>query len=158
VAFENQDTTLIDLSGNEIQFKDAVQSTSLKLNDLLPFYQYGNASSETSTTSTTVWSTKITLTTPSLRIGTYKIYWSTKWRTAAANREIDVRITDGTTTLHESRHSLLRLQGTPNLSGYTVVAGISGVKNFYLEFKVGGTATTAYLSDSWLDVKRVIKT
>lgn len=155
-AFEHSDTRLLDLNGSgEIKATDSVFTTGRPLVDILPQYSYSNASAETSTTSTTTYSTKVTVGPVTLRLGNYRIAWSTKWRCAAANREIDIRIRDGATTLHESRHSYIRTAGTPQLAGFTVLPDISGSKTFTLEFRVGGTATTAFVSDSWLEVQRV---
>jgi hypothetical protein len=159
IAFENSDTRLLDLNGSgELSATDSFFTTSTALVDILPAYSYVTASAETNTTSLTTYSTKVTLGPITLRAGTYRIAWSTKWRCLAANREIDIRVRDGATTLHESRHSYLRTAGSPQLAGFTVLAGISGSKTFTLEWKVGGTATTAYVSDSWLEIQRVVKT
>lgn len=156
VSFENSDTRLLDLNGSgEISVTDSYYTTKRAIVDVLPQYAYANVSGETSTTSTTTYSTKVTVGPVTLRLGDYRIAWSTKWRCAAANREIDIRIRDGSTTLHESRHSYIRTAGSPQLAGFTILPNISGSKTFTLEWKVGGTATTAYVSDSWLEVQRV---
>lgn len=156
IAFEESDTRLLDLNGSgEICATDSYFTTKRPLVDILPQYAYANSSAETNTTSTTTYSTKVTVGPVTLRLGDYRISWSTKWRTAAANREFDIRIRDGATTLHESRHSYIRTAGSPQMSGFTILANISGSKTFTLEWKVGGTATTAYISDSWLEIQRV---
>lgn len=159
IAFENNDNSLLDLNGSgELQAKDSYFTTSTAIVDILPYYQSQHEDAETSTTSTTVWSTKVTLTTPALRLGTYKLSWSFKWRALNANREIDIRIRDGSTNLHTSIESYLRTAGYPSVGGFEVLSGISGVKTFTLEFKVFTTATTVYMSDAWLDIQRVKST
>ena len=156
ISFTGLDTRLLDLNGSgELCATDSYYTTKRPLVDILPQYAQANSSAETNTTSTTTYSTKVTVGPVTLRLGDYRISWSTKWRTLAANREFDIRIRDGATTLHESRHSYLRTAGSPQMAGFTILANISGSKTFTLEWKVGGTATTAYISDSWLEIQRV---
>lgn len=159
VAFTGLDTRLVDLNvSGEISATDSFFTTKTALVDILPYYQFVADATETNTTSTAVWSTKLTLTTPSLRIGTYKLNWTFKWRALNANREIDIRIRDGATVVHTSIESYLRTQGIPSVAGYEIFSGISGVKTFTVEFKVFTTATTVYCADALLDIQRVIKT
>jgi hypothetical protein len=115
---------------------------------------YSSQPDETSTTSTSVWSVKNTISPTGLISGVYILFFSCIGRTAGANREIDVRIMDGATNLWECRVSLIRTQGLLPISGYVILPGVSGSKTYTLEFKVGGTATTAFLKNSTLSLWR----
>jgi hypothetical protein len=110
---------------------------------------------ETSTTSTTTYSTKVTLSAASLPSGNYILTYACVHRTAAANRETDIRIADGGTALFDLRSSILRTQGSFPVSGFIYLSGVSGSKTYTLQFRVGGTATTSFVKDARLALWRV---
>jgi len=112
-------------------------------------------SAETSTTSTTIWSTKLTISPLSLPTGNYIIHFSCIHRTSAANRETDIRIFDGTNSLWEIRSSIIRTQGLQVISGFLFQNNISGNKTYSLQFKVGGTATTSFCKNASIIFYRI---
>jgi hypothetical protein len=118
-------------------------------------YQVVQAAAETSTTSTTVWSNKLTLTTPSLPLGDYQVGVRFKWRMAAANREADFRIQRGGVDLYTWRPSYIRTQGIPQESTGAYVSNISGVNTFTLDFKINGSGTTIFTSSAEMYLIRV---
>lgn len=119
------------------------------------FYQKSVDLTETSTTSTTVYSTKLTLVTPNLPLGDYKLEFSYKWRNAAANRAQDNRIQ------RNSSDALTWITFNPNAVeaslqyGFINFDGISGVQTITLQFKVNGSGTTAFISNARMDFKRI---
>ena len=119
-------------------------------------YYYAESLGNSSTTSTAVWSTKVTVT-PSapLTLGNYLVIYSCVHVTLNANRETDVRITQDATTLFEVRTSILRTQGKYPISGIVKVLGVSGTPSFKIDFKVGGTATTSTVSEARLAIWRI---
>lgn len=120
------------------------------------YYQYVESNPTSSTTSTTAWTTKVTLTPPNtLPLGTYLLMYACIGVTSTANREFDVRVRQGTTTLFEIRESIIRTQGQRNIAGQISLNNLSGTPTFTLEFKVGGAATTASVRQANLVLWRV---
>lgn len=119
------------------------------------FYQTASATVETSTTSTTTFQTKLTLTTPSLPSGDYRLDFMYKWRNAGANRAQDTRIQ------RNSADALTWVNFNPNTSektlnsGFLIFSSISGVQTITLQFKVTGSGTTTYMSEARLAFTRV---
>jgi len=118
-------------------------------------FQVATAAAETSTTSTTVWSNKLTITTPALPLGDYRIDYSFGWRSLTKDREADFRIQRAAADIFRWQPSFLRTEGVPRESGFAVVTGISGVQTFTLDFKVFGTGTTIYTKTAYLSIYRV---
>jgi len=119
-------------------------------------YYYAESLGDSSTTSLTVWSTKVTVTpSEALTLGNYLVIYSCVHTTSNANRETDVRIVQDATTLFEVRTSILRTQGKFPVSGVLRVTGVSGTPSFKIDFKVGGTATTSTVSEARLAIWRI---
>jgi hypothetical protein len=135
---------------------DNVQDAIVEAKNKVSYFHHANEVTQTSTTSTSVWLTHVSLTTSSLPSGDYLLYFRGDGGTSSANREVDVRVYDGTSTLWEIRESIARTQGRRAVSGVIHLASISGVKTYYLQFKVGGTATTAYFANSELLLYRIV--
>ncbi len=106
-------------------------------------YTFAESTAETSTTSNSTFSTKVTLTTPSLTSGNYIIFFTYIARRSAANTEYDIRVRDGTTDLVTVTETYTRTQGQNLRSSFVQLSSISGVKTFTLEFKInsGGSGT-----------------
>jgi len=136
----------------ETNVQDAIESAAR----FGSYFTYAESNTTSSTTSTTVWSVKVTLTpSVSLPLGTYLLKYAVIGTTAAANREIDVRVRQGTSTLFQIRESIIRTQGERQIAGQLNLAGLSGTPTFTLEFKVGDTATTASVRQANLALWRV---
>ncbi len=120
-------------------------------------FSYVSDTSQTSTTSTTTYQTKLTLSPTGLVSGTYMLAFNAIVNTAAANRELDIRLYDsGTATvLWELKESIIRVAGSNSVSAFIPIPGISGSKTYQLQFKVGGSGTTAYCRASYLAIWRV---
>jgi hypothetical protein len=114
-----------------------------------------SAAGETSTTSLTVWANKLTIATPVLPLGNYRIDYAFNWRASNANREADFRIQIASADVANWQPSYLRTAGRPRDSGFVTVDNISGVQTITFDFKVGGTATTIYTSAAFLSFYRV---
>lgn len=110
---------------------------------------------ETSTTSTTTDSTKASLVTPALPLGNYLLEWTFKWRAAAANRAMRVNVKDNGTELLNHIEFVPSTVPAPMITGRKKLVGISGIKTFTLNFRVQGTATTVFMADAILSVRRV---
>lgn len=153
--------TELDLTPQNIPFSSAqflatdVQSALLEANRFGHGITTAESLAETNTTSTTVYSTKVTLNATNLVLGNYILFFACTQRTAAANRETDVRVREGGTTLWETRTSILRTQGVFPISGFVLLTNRSGNLTYIMDFKVGGTATTSYLKDARLALWRI---
>jgi hypothetical protein len=119
-----------------------------------------SAAAETSTTSTTVYSSKITFNTPDLPLGDYEIIAYYKLRTGNASRAATIRIREGAANIVNTDEPFsTNVADIPkrNLAGR--LFNVSGVKTLTLEFKVGNTllstATTAFLSEAYLEIRRL---
>ena len=110
---------------------------------------------ETSTTSTTVDSTKATLTLTGLVSGNYILEWSFKWRALAANRAIRVNIKDNGTELINFVEFSPNIAKVGCITGRKKLTGITGNKIYTLNFRVQGTSTTVYMSEALLSIRRV---
>jgi hypothetical protein len=118
-------------------------------------YQSTSAAGETSTTSLTIWSNKLTITTPVLPLGNYRIDYAFNWRASGANREADFRIQIASADVANWRPSYLRTAGRLHDSGFVIVDDVSDVQTITFDFKVGGSSTTVYTSAAFLSFYRV---
>lgn len=117
------------------------------------FYQEDNT--ETSNNSTTTWANKVTLTTPSLPLGDYLVQYQFNWRASNADRQLEVRVQRGGSTLDTWEPFTGSSSDRQLLSGFKRVQTISGVQTFTLDFRVGGSGTTIFMSNARLFVWRV---
>ena len=113
-------------------------------------YQFEEAKAETSTTSTTTWANKLTLTTPSLPSGNYYVGFQLIWRSSSASREAEFRVQRGGVSLIEWEPSVSRTQDSRLECGFEKTGTISGVNTFTLDFRVGGSATTIFVREAHL--------
>jgi predicted secreted protein len=112
--------------------------------------------SETSNNSTTVWVTKLTLTTPSnLPLGDYLLNFQFIWRAANASREADFRFRLNGSNIVEWQPSTGRTQDRQLLSGFRRSNGISGTNTWDFQFKVVGSGTTIFVQQARMFIWRV---
>ncbi len=116
------------------------------------FFQTAIAAAESSTTSTTVWATKLTLTTPMLPLGDYRLAWRYKWR-AGANRQLDFRIRNGTDLFTSQPFTPSAAERRAD-AGFLHLTGISGIQNYNMEFKITGSGTTLFFSEAFFEFWR----
>ena len=116
---------------------------------------YEEELSETSTTSTTVWLNKVTLTTPTLPLGDYIIFWQFIWRASNASRVLDVRVQRAAVDIIAWKPFTGNLADRQLISGFRRQTSISGSQTFELDFKVGGAGTTVYMSEASLLAWRI---
>lgn len=121
----------------------------------MDFYQSVSSVAETSTSSTTTNTTKLTLVTPSLPSGSYRLGWRYKWRAANAKRGIRSQIYDGATLLSESINFSANVADYPAQSSWIPLTGISGVKTYTFQFRVGIGATTIFVADAYFEFWRI---
>lgn len=110
---------------------------------------------ETSTTSTTVESTKVTLTTPSLPLGDYILEWSFERRANGANKRMFIAVRDGASLLTSTIEHFADTAQVSSTSMRKKLTGISGVKTFTLNFRADTNATTVYMSEALLTLRRI---
>lgn len=119
----------------------------------------GTAAAETSTTSTTVYSAKVTFNTPALPLGDYEVlaYYKTR---CGANRAATIRIREGAANIlsfDEPFYGNVADKPKGHIAGRLLA--ISGVKTLTLEFKVGNTAnnsgSTVFMSEAYLEIRRM---
>lgn len=119
-------------------------------------FQTVSANSETSNNSGTVWSNKLTLTTPSdLPLGNYIVFYRFNWRSSTANREADFRIQNNAVNQLNWQPSALRTQTIGQESGSLYFNQISGTNVITLDYKYTGSATTIYIKDAIFTFWRV---
>lgn len=120
----------------------------------MDFYQIQSAVSESSTTSTTTYATKLTLTTPALPLGDYRLNWRMKWRAANANRGIQIQVLRNAAEVSNAIRFSASVSDFPIESNFLPLSGISGVQTFNLNFRVGIGSTTIFSSDSYMEIWR----
>jgi hypothetical protein len=117
---------------------------------------YTEDNTETSTSSTTTFLNKLSLTpTDPLSFGNYLVQFQFLWRTARADRKIDIRIRrDGTDI---ETFSLFTGTNTdyPLSSGFVRQPSLSGNYTFTLDFKVIGSGTTVYMRKARMFIWRI---
>lgn len=124
-------------------------------------YRYAESLAAASTGSTTVYSSKLTLnTTTALPLGDYLLIAEFKWWLSAGNRAMSIQLLDGATVLKTDEvDSSVGANSRPFKMIMKRITGISGVKNFSLQFKAGSTlitnASTANISDVSLHLWRI---
>jgi hypothetical protein len=116
---------------------------------------YNEDTSETSTSSTTTFLNKVTLTTPSLPLGDYLCQFQFIWRAANANRILDVRVQKNSVNIQAWNPFTANTSDRQLLSGFIRSTSISGVNTYTLDFKVSGSATTVYMKEAKLFVWRI---
>jgi hypothetical protein len=118
---------------------------------------YVEANAETSTSSTTVWLNKLTLTTPSdLPLGDYLASFQFIWRSSTANREADFRFRLNSVDQVTWSPSTGRTQDRQLLSGFFRVQAISGTNTFTFDFKKEpATSSTIFVSQARMFVWRI---
>lgn len=120
------------------------------------FYQSSQAAAETSTTSTTTFLNKCTITTPVLPLGDYLISWRHLWRAANANRFIDIRLQRASANITNYQQFTASVIEIQNEAGFLRQNGISGAQTITLDFKVSGSATTVFMKEAILEFWRVV--
>ena len=143
-----------DNTGRAINSPDPVNNGDLVPKNFILHFD-SEATAETSTTSTTTYSTKATITTPALPSGNYIVEWSFKWRAANANRGIQAQITRNAAEILNHIQFSANVAETPIISGQKKLTGISGVQTIALGFRVGIGATTVFMSEALLSIRRV---
>ncbi len=90
--------------------EDSAASNAKKkvaISDLLPVFgtEYDSAESlGTSSTTSTAWQTKLTLTTGTLPAGTYMVNWTYEWAGSSASADVDIQVeVDNTTVIMDQR-------------------------------------------------------
>ena len=120
------------------------------------YFTYDESNTTSSTTSSTTWFTKVTLTVSStLPLGTYLLVYGAVVSSSIANREVDVRVRQGSSTLFTISVSVIRTQGEVPIFGPLYLSGLSGNPTFTLDFKVTNNFTTASVRQANLALWRV---
>jgi hypothetical protein len=118
-------------------------------------FQYAESLGTSTNTSASTYVTKLTFVTSSLPAGNYILSWTFVWSASNANRDMDVRIRDSSTTLVEWVGSVGRVNAVEIISSFKILPSISGVKTYTLEFKCNGSTTTLSLRDAIMTLWRV---
>jgi hypothetical protein len=158
IAFENLDTVFIDKSGNDMRFKDITNTANLTLMELRfhEKWQFAQDITATTTTSTAVYTTKVTFTTPTLVAGNYWIGWKAKFSTSGANRSVQFQWREGATVLETGQAFSPNLVATNHFSGKQVRTLAAGSFTYLLEFRTGTAgAATSTCSNALIWIMRV---
>lgn len=129
----------------------AVDSTSFGRN----FFSSSTITTSTNS-STTTYQTACTITTDDLPSGNYRISTSVLSSASNPNRNIEVIITDGTTTYYDQifNISIGANENSPAVAS-VILSGISGVKTLNVQYRVSGGGTTITVADARVDFWRV---
>lgn len=120
------------------------------------FKQFALALPETSTTSTAAYQSKLSLTTPTLPLGTYRLAWTTQYRVSATNRYIQIDLTRNGTSFHNAIEGNFNTVLRPQTSGFYYFENISGAQTFIIQFRVNGGAATAFMSSTKFEFERIV--
>lgn len=104
-------------------------------------YQDNNVTAETSTTSTTDYASKLSLVTPSLPLGNYRLNYKMQWRASNNSRGIQIQLLRNNVEITNSITYTASNNATPTENNFINLLGISGVQTFALNFRVSGGNT-----------------
>jgi hypothetical protein len=172
--FSDQTIQIVDNGSNELAILKANARTTIVLNDnstsngiwglSYPLdsgnvfgsnVEYIEDNSETSTSSTTVWLNKLSLAIVDMPEGDYLCEFQFIWRAGNANRSLDVRAELNNVTQITWKPFTANVADRQLLRGVFRSVGISGNNTFELDFKVGGSGTTVYMSEAKMFVWRI---
>lgn len=120
------------------------------------YLQVATDAAETSTTSTVTYSTKLTITTPSLPVGNYYATFQMRMRVNNANRNAQVQMTDNAGVLFDCLPFIPNVAGIHIVNGFYLFSGISGAHTINVDFRVGGAGgTTVFMSSAQLAFWRI---
>jgi hypothetical protein len=102
--------------------------------------------------------TKLTMTTPALAAGTYKVSWSAVMDYSSAAREMSIRVqnTTDTVTLEEVLFRPTNAASPQVFTGYALVTFAGVAKTFAMQFHTANTGDTAGVQYAYLDIERVL--
>lgn len=104
---------------------------------------YAESEGNSSTTSTTTWQNKVTITTPAIvNAGTYVIFWYIRAQTSAANRDFEIRIIDGSSNVvgyYQTRNP--QAASEIPFTGYDLLPLVTGTFSYTMQFKMIGSGT-----------------
>jgi hypothetical protein len=119
---------------------------------------FAESAPESSTTSLVAYTTKVSITTPSLVLGDYIIVASYKFR-SATSRAATIRIVEGSNVLKIDEPMVASGSDYSARTMTAALHNVSGVKTIVLDFKVGNTlssaAATAILSQASIYMWRI---
>jgi hypothetical protein len=119
------------------------------------YYAYAKSDGSSSTNSTS-FVTKVSLTTDAVVSGTYKINWYSEMQRNSQANDMRYRIyLDGTTELCNINFELSDQSGWLPLSGYDVVTLTSGSHTIAVQFCGETTGNTSYIRRSRVDISRI---
>lgn len=152
--------TLTFTSGTAIDLELVTNPTTdtITINNIDFFgTQFQQATDDTvSSTTSTAFINKLTMTTPSLPSGTYRVGWYSELNSTAANYSTSVRIQlNATTTIGERIQEAQDTRDIHNFGGYVFLT-LSGINSFNLDYaKVGGGAGNASIRRSRIEIWRI---
>lgn len=118
--------------------------------------QFVSDDTETSSTSQTTFAEKLSLTTPAdMALGDYMINFQFMWRSANANRAMNVAVQQDGVDLTNWNPFTANISEKPLLAGFKRIQSLSGQHTFTLNFRVGVTATTVFMSEARMYLWRI---
>lgn len=138
-----------------LKFDDG--ATTNVIESLLSGFQKASSIGESSTTSRTVWSTKVTLTTPALT-GSYRLGYMARLY-ASRGASMDARIYDVTNSVAYAYFKTYVSSTNDGVlySGFLYLSFSNSSRRIDLQWKgveAGGPAGSYYISDAWLEFWR----
>lgn len=156
VAFENNDDILIykNIDG-DLGFTDENQGTFIPFY-FGAFYQYEESLTGSSTTSTT-FQNKLSLVTPVLPIGSYRIVWTAQIQHDTASRQSQVQITLDASQIWLSQNESARAaQRFVNTAFDRVTFGSAASHTIEMNYRrSSGSSATVTISEARLEIWRV---
>ena len=154
-------TTLAD--ADLIMIEDSAASNAKKkvaISDLLPVFgtEYDSAESlGTSSTTSTAWQTKLTLTTGTLPAGTYMVNWTYEWAGSSASADVDIQVeVDNTTVIMDQRQEP-KDPGTDQSNpkgGQVPITLTNATHTIDIDYR-GENGNTAYIKSARLQIWRL---
>lgn len=108
------------------------------------------------TASTSAWNTYLTLATPALQLGSYRLDYQWVGTISNNSRSIEFRVVRNGVTVYQSIKFASSSSEPLSASRFIKFANISGVQNISIDFRVGPNGnTTATITEAQLTLERV---
>lgn len=148
------DNQLDGTTSKDINTQEGVYRIGGKATVMMTEFDDAESEGESSTTSTSE-QTKVTITTPSLPLGKYRIGWYYEWNGSSGSQDVEVQVYDGGTVLARHEEAPEDTDAWDGQGGFKYISSISGVHNFYIKYKTQSSSATARIRRARLEIWRV---
>lgn len=157
VVADNPNDILTLVAGTNISITTNAATDTITINNTNIFgTEFQQAVSDAvSTSNSTTYVNKLTMTTTSLPLGTYRVSWRAETQSAATNNSVDARIQlNATTDLGSRIQEAQDVRDWYNFSGF-VYLSLSGINTFNMDYRSNPAASNMSIRRARIELWRV---